>query len=203
MLEGIQNLLVDRRFKECAAWPQWLRKLPEIRDIQKAWDGFDAFRYNETCSVGLISNAAHDAGFITQLEYSTTKRRATRGRPHFNGRVDLWVGELDSEYSWAIEFKQLFIGNRTGIRRVSDRLVQALKSSDAVRPTESHRSFGCVILVPFDKYGESDVDVDKLDRIAVEACKKANLIGRSHGRAMVWRVGGGTCPVWLLFKEPK
>ena len=192
----------DKKYREFQIWSRWIDELPKIRNLQMTWDGFDAFRYNETCSVGAVSNAAHSADFITQLEYSTTKTRSTRGRPHFNGRVDLWIGDPISEFSWALEFKQLFVGNRSGIGCIQNRLVEAMKSARKVLISECHTKFGCLILVPFDRYENGNFEVERMDRLVVQALAMARLTNRPHGKALAWRVGGGNCPIWFLFKEP-
>jgi hypothetical protein len=70
----------------------------------------DAFAYNETASVSILTAAAYGAGFIALAEFSSDKAIGgkmpvkSEGNNSGNGRIDLWM--MDQEKSWAFEFKQ-------------------------------------------------------------------------------------------------
>jgi hypothetical protein len=101
----------DARRVERRIWMQWLQRAAEMtgRFSREWWDD-DPFAYNETASVSLLAAAAGQAGYLGLAEFTTTKGKVDKSRPHkrrvnARGRCDYWMHA--ERRDWAFEFKQI------------------------------------------------------------------------------------------------
>lgn len=149
-------------------------------------DDFDLFNYNEMCSVSALSNAAALAGFVTQTEYVLTKHGLTQGRPKRNGRCDLWLGDLDSKYSWGFEAKQHFAVGGLRDCTFNKHLDNAANDAKTLNKNEADRLVGLLIVTP-----HTDADVGLLSSRMNEISTQADFI---------FRIDRELRPIWLAFK---
>lgn len=133
----------DGRRREIRLWQVWLAHVPAIRtSFYNFTDGFDPLHSNETASVAVLANAAALAGFLSNTEYVARKRHTTSGRAYRPGRCDLWIADVKSQTSWALEFKQH--RGAAGLRQSTfeKRIDHALKDAKSVDQSEGDRRAG-------------------------------------------------------------
>lgn len=184
---GIKLLAGDGRTREAKHWTEWLRYVPSIRRKFSQWsDDFDPFRFNEAASVAVLANAASKAGYLAHTEYVAVKRHVTRGKPFRNGRCDLWVADVASGASWALEVKQHFAAARIRQETFQQRLERARRDAMSVHRDEADRRVGCLIMVPGVGVTETKPLLEHFDML----CKDAEL---------AFRLGGGKGAIWLAF----
>ncbi len=193
MSNRVTQIAGDGRMREARLWRDWLGQVPEIRDKNLSFaraagiEEFDPFYFNETSSVALLGNAAALAGFLVSTEYRAVKRGSGRGRPYRNGRVDLWLADLASVTSWAIEAKQHWAA--PGMRKTTydQWMEKAATDARSLHVQEADKGVGCVIIVPQEPVSPADTEETCYD----EYCRDADFS---------YRVGGGLGVVWIAFK---
>lgn len=187
----ITTLKGDGRTLEVKHWTEWLRRVPRIRRKFRKWgEGFDPFDFNEAASVAVLANAASQAGYLAHTEYIALKRHASRGRPFRQGRCDLWVADIQSQTSWAFEFKQHFASDRIKPATFNERLARAYRDAKDLDHNEADRRSGCLIIVPRDSTGRTEDLIGHFDGL----CDTADV---------AFRIGDGTSAIWFAFKFVK
>jgi hypothetical protein len=178
----------DERRHEAAVWAKWFGRIPRIRnDFFEAIED-DPLLYNETASVGVLACAASRSGLLALAEYSAIKRGTGRGRPHGNGRCDLWVAEPGAEFSWAFEFKQLFCPSNPRTKTIAAALTLACKDVDKIHPLEAKRRFGGLLVSAREGCTLSEPAIGRIVAVAQSA-------------TFACRLDGGKTPVYLILQE--
>ena len=178
----------DGRRREVSIWGDWLARVPGIRDKFVKTINYDPFFYNETASVGVLANAASQSGLLALSEYSATKRGNGRGRPHRQGRCDLWVANPNADISWSFEFKQLFCRPNVQETTIDAALRRACEDARAVHPLEADLCFGGVFVSAYITGSLSERAVEGITAVA-------------NNSTFACRIDGGQRPVYLILQE--
>jgi hypothetical protein len=148
----------------------------------------DPLLYNETTSVAFLASAAARTGMFTLAEYVSTKRWVEDRRWNAQGRCDLWLADPSGEWSWSLEFKQMFCRPTPRANTVKRRLERACTDVGCVDAYEASRKFGA-LLVSGGSHGElTDEGIKQIEQVAQEEA------------TMACRIGGSNMPVYLLLK---
>ncbi|WP_448140402.1 hypothetical protein [Sphingopyxis fribergensis] len=176
------------RRRETDIWGRWLGHVPSIRRAFAKMIDDDPLLYNETASVGVLASAASRARLLALPEYIAVKRGNGRGRPHKNGRCDLWLGDPVSHKSWAFEFKQIFCPANPRTGTIAAALDRAMDDIHKVHPLEADRRFGGLFVSGYEHCVLSDGAIERIEALAKSAC-------------FACRFEGGAQPVYLILKE--
>lgn len=179
-------LVGDQRKREIKHWSKWLKAVPVIQRKFRSWnEEFNPFEWNEAASVAVLAIAASKAGYLAHTEYVTSKRHETRGKPFRHGRCDLWVADVETQLSWAFEFKQQSAASKLRPGTFNKRLARACRDARAVDRSEADSRVGCLILASGNNAASDRGLVDHFDNL----CTAADVAFRI----------GHTSPVWLAF----
>lgn len=189
-LKNVSCLKGAREFNEARLWKKWIAQIPEIRSaFQQYMTGWDPLHLNELASVGVLVNAASQAGFLSLMEYVAYKRAPTRGRPFRSGRCDLWIADSKKNVSWAFELKQYFAKSGTRSSTFKKKMEAAIRDSKNVDKNEATKRVACLIIVP----DEDAMQGAEMERRFDDLCKLCDDV---H---LAFRVGGGLGAVWFAF----
>lgn len=143
-------------------------------EFSDVFDDLDPLFYNETASVSFLASAASRAGLLSLCEYVATKRLIALGRPHMNGRCDLWIADKKKGSSWAFEFKQMFTRSKPRRSTIEERLRIACRDAHSVHPDEADKSFGALLLLCRDKqewHEQTEQMLEDLGSEVLYSCK--------------------------------
>lgn len=187
-MAAMEWLCGDRRTREAILWKRWLELVPRIRKEFHAAIDDDPLFYNETASVGVLAAAASRAGLLALSEYAATKRGAGRGRPHRDGRCDLWIATPDTRRSWSFEFKQCFCSSEPRSTTIAARLDRACADAWDVHPLEADLRFGGLLISACEGQALSEKAVKRIRSVAESA-------------TYACRFDGGLGQVFLILRQ--
>jgi hypothetical protein len=105
----------------------------------------DMFAYNEVASLGVLSSAAHMAGFSSLMEYVSIKNQKNdRRKKSRNSRADLWI-QGDTR-SWSFEAKQLNCYDKISEKQIQKKLNEAISDTRSIQRSEADTRAACLII---------------------------------------------------------
>lgn len=185
---------MDEKKTQCAVLQEWMNAVAELREktLERGGEGadWDGLRFNEAASVAFMGTAAVQAGNITLVEYSTGKRKSTRGRRYYAGRADLLVAF--ERVCWAVEAKQLWLRNGTSDETIEKSIENAVGSANALDKEEANQRVACVIAASSLHHKNDATLIQDFDK------RFADFLSMDSDFA--YRIGGGELAVWIVFR---